>query len=158
LVCPGNCLIDDKLDLFQKMINKFFNTVTFRILILLIFTPIILTLTSACFAQENQSKTYLYTEVDELPVFGKSKDDLFNYIFSKLNWPKHFDGSGEVVISLIINEEGEIHNVIVVKNLCDECDKEAKTIIENMPSWKPGEIDGKPVKVKIYIPIMFVLK
>jgi len=113
---------------------------------------------SNTYGQETTDKIYLYFEVDELPIFGTSNDQLFSFIYNNLTWPKMFDGEGEVIISFIVDVEGKITKLNIVKSLCSECDEQVKEIFQNMPTWKPGMKNGNQVNVKMYVPVRFILR
>ncbi|RKY93465.1 MAG: hypothetical protein DRQ13_09425 [Ignavibacteriae bacterium] len=127
-------------------------------MVLIVTLAFNLSLQPITLGQENDDKIYLYFEVDELPVFGESNDQIFSYIYDKLTWSKIFDGSGEVIVSFIVDRQGKVNNVKIVKYLCSDCDEQVKEIIKNMPDWKPGKENGKNVNVKMYLPVKFVLK
>ena len=130
--------------------------ISFSFLLLIGFY--IISFPSTSVGQTKNSKTYLYLEVDKLPSFGQNKADIFQYINSKLTWPKGFDGDGSVIVSFVVDKEGKVKNVTIIRRLCDDCDKEAKEIIQTMPTWKPGIKNGRPVNVRMYLPVKFMLK
>jgi TonB family protein len=87
-----------------------------------------------------------------------------NYNFFKLCQKVHYPESaknkkiqGKVVIEFIINKEGEIPNIEVLKSIEKNIDIEAKSLIANIKKLEPGKINGKPVNVKFAIPINFVM-
>ena len=64
---------------------------------------------------------------------------------------------GKVYVRLIIDERGKIANSKVIKGIDLECDYEAVRVLELMPRWQPALIDGKAVKSKAIVPIVFQL-
>ena len=64
---------------------------------------------------------------------------------------------GTVILKFIVNEDGEITNVEVVKGIAGGCNDEASWVITNMPKWSPGIKDDKKVKVPYYMPVQFRL-
>ncbi len=65
---------------------------------------------------------------------------------------------GSVYCGCIIEKDGSISTVDVVRSIEKYCDAEAVRVIKRMPNWKAGEINGKPVRVYTIIPISFILK
>lgn len=65
---------------------------------------------------------------------------------------------GKVYVRFIVDKEGEISDVTVIRKSpdCPECDAEAKRVIRRMPKWTPGKKNGKPVKTYFNIPVSFM--
>jgi protein TonB len=66
--------------------------------------------------------------------------------------------SGKVVINFIIDEEGKIIQTKILKHVAGGCDEEALRVIKLMPKWKPGIMQGKPVKVSFNQVITFQIQ
>ena len=64
---------------------------------------------------------------------------------------------GQVTIEFTIDPKGNVINAQVVKSVSAKLDKEALRIIESMPQWKPGMQRGRPVAVRMSVPIDFVI-
>jgi len=96
-------------------------------------------------------------EVDALPVLEHEKG--FNdYIYTNLKWPNQFDGEGQVLISFVVNLDGNTDKIKIERGLCPSCDEEVIRVLKSLPKWKPGEKEGKKVDVKFYLPIEFKLQ
>jgi len=65
---------------------------------------------------------------------------------------------GKVIVSFIVEEDGSIGHIRVLRSVWDDIDAEAVRIISKLPKWNPGLQDGKPVKVVYSIPISFSIK
>lgn len=65
--------------------------------------------------------------------------------------------SGRVYVQFIVEKDGSISNIEVVKGIGGGCDEEAVRVLGNAPAWKPGKQRGRPVKVKMTIPIFFTI-
>lgn len=65
---------------------------------------------------------------------------------------------GRVVCSFVVEKDGSITNVEVVKPVDPSLNKEALRVVSMMPKWKPGMQDGKPVRVKYTVPVSFFLQ
>jgi len=62
---------------------------------------------------------------------------------------------GKVYVEFVIENDGSVTNIKIYKGLDEECNKEAIRLIEQMPKWKPGELQGHPVREKVKVPISF---
>lgn len=64
---------------------------------------------------------------------------------------------GKCYIQFVIDVDGSITNVELLRGFDEECDAEALRVVNLMPKWKPGKKDGKPVRVNYLIPVAFKL-
>jgi len=64
---------------------------------------------------------------------------------------------GEVMVSFVVSEEGEITKAQVVKGFDKACEAEALRVVKKMPKWTPGVQEGKEVAVSMSLPIRFSL-
>lgn len=64
---------------------------------------------------------------------------------------------GKVFVAFIVNEQGGIEDVRVIKSLDPEIDAEAVRLVQEMPTWIPGKVKGKPVACRYNLPINFSL-
>ena len=64
---------------------------------------------------------------------------------------------GRVFVSFVIEKDGSVSNVKVLRGIGGGCDEEAARVISSMPKWKPGKQKGEFVRVSYQIPIMFKL-
>lgn len=109
--------------------------------------------------QENiSSKVYQYFEVDQLPKFTYKDKNIADYIWNKISWPQNLDIQGEVIVSYIVNENGKVEDIKIVKSLCTVCDELVKDVFKDIPDFKPGILNFNSVKVRMFFPIKFVLK
>lgn len=111
---------------------------------------------STIYAQSNE-KTYLHFELDEQPQFGQSKNDLTEYIYRNLKWPKGSDGTGEVIVSFIVTKIGKVEKVKLIKSLGSLFDEAALKVFQDMPNWQPGKLDNEYVNVRLFFPVKFIL-
>lgn len=106
-------------------------------------------------ASNGDSPIFMY--VEQMPDF---RGDLTKYIDTSLRYPEQAlkDGvEGRVIIKFVVNEDGSISDISIVRGVSKECDAEAARVIKGMPHWKPGMQNGKAVKVFFTIPIIFRL-
>jgi len=99
---------------------------------------------------------------ESLPEFIGGQEELFRYLSEHVHYPKSAADNrieGRVVCQFIVSEDGTINNITILQSSGDlSLDREAKRVIKEMPRWKPGQLDGKPIRVKYHIPVNFKLK
>jgi len=101
-------------------------------------------------------KTYL--KVEEMPYFPGGEKALKKYISKNLSYPKQEKESkvsGKVYVSFIIEKDGSITDIKVLRGLKYYFDKEAIRLVRNMPNWIPGIQSGEKAKVQYVLPIEF---
>ncbi len=99
----------------------------------------------------------IYSQVEQMPVTGYP---LYNYLQENVNYPEEArrkNIEGRVLVKFVVNEDGHISDCSVIKGIGGGCDQEALRVIAAMPPWKPGMLNGKPVKVYFTQPISFRL-
>ncbi|MEF9923294.1 MAG: energy transducer TonB [Muribaculaceae bacterium] len=103
---------------------------------------------------------YEYDSVDEQPQFPGGERGLTNFINRIREYPYSAYArkiEGRVLCSFIINPDGSISNIRVIKGVESTLNKEALRIITSMPNWKAGKIDHENVPVHCILPIAFRL-
>ena len=95
-----------------------------------------------------------------MPEFPGGEEELIRYLAQNIQYPKQaLDGNteGRVLIGFVVNKEGDIDDVKVLRSIGDGCDEEAVRVIHKMPKWKPGKNNGKLVNVFYNLPVTFQL-
>lgn len=103
----------------------------------------------------------VYSTVQIEPTFPGGFGKWNQYLKDNLKYPATALQSGihgNVFLSFIVEEDGSISNVKIVRGLSPEIDTEAVRILSNSPKWNPGIQDGKPVRVQYLVPINFSLQ
>ena len=99
--------------------------------------------------------------VEQMPQFPGGDIELMKFLSENVKYPEaalKAGTQGRVVATFIVEADGSITNVKVVKKVSDEIDAEAVRVIKAMPKWKPGMQNGKVVRVKYTIPVSFRLR
>jgi len=102
----------------------------------------------------------IFTIVEDQPEFPGGNDSLKAYIKRNIQYPKEAlekGIEGTVFVTFIVEKDGSVSGVQVLRGIGKGCDKEAMRVIRNMPRWKPGYQRGNPVRVKYHVPIRFKL-
>ena len=110
---------------------------------------------------EDEIADKIYTVVDQQPEFAGGMAALGQYLQKNLRYPteaQRANVAGRVFVSFVVNTDGKIRDVRVLKGLGFGTNEEAVRVIESMPLWKPGRHLGRPVRVKYNLPINFTLE
>ena len=102
----------------------------------------------------------VYQIVEEMPKFPGGEKALMDYVSNNVKYPeeaKNKNIAGRVFVSFVVEKDGSIGEVKVLRGIGGGCDEEAVRVIKGMPKWKPGMQKGKPVRVSYQIPIYFKL-
>ena len=98
--------------------------------------------------------------VEQMPSFPGGMKALMNYLQENIKYPKDAQDAkkeGRVIANFIVEKDGSISNVKIVRSIFPSLDAEAERIITGMPKWIPGMQNGENVRVKYTIPISFSL-
>lgn len=109
----------------------------------------------------NYVQDSVYTVVEQNPVFPGGVKALYRFIEETMEYPAAAGRAGvqgKVFLTFVVNADGSIQDIKVLKGLGFGTDEEAIRIMKNTPRWKPGQkADGEKVRVKYNLPIPFVL-
>lgn len=100
------------------------------------------------------------TIAEVMPEYPGGKDALFAYIGTNLKYPEQAveEGiEGVVFVTFVVEADGRITGVTVLRGMGGALDKEAVRVVSGMPNWMPGKQNGKVVRVKYNLPIRFML-
>ena len=103
----------------------------------------------------------LFVLVEQQPQYPGGMDALRIFLTKNLNYPPSAANagvSGRVFVSFVVNTDGSLADVQVLKGIGFGCDEEAVRVIQTMPRWKPGKQSGRAVRVKYNLPIAFTLE
>ena len=96
-----------------------------------------------------------------MPEYPGGIQALFEYLQQNVKYPedaKNQKVEGRVIATFVVETDGTINNVEVVKPAFPSLDAEAVRVLSAMPKWTPGMQSGKVVRVKYTVPINFNLK
>lgn len=106
-------------------------------------------------------KNGVYQICEQMPEFPGGVEALMDFVAKNVVYPQEAmdkEISGRVYVSFVIEKDGSVNEVKVMKGIGGGCDDEAVRVIKAMPKWKPGKQDGKPVRVSYMMPITFKLQ
>lgn len=99
-----------------------------------------------------------YTTADILPSFYGGKIELSKYLSKNIKYPvkaMENNESGKVTVRFVVEKNGKISRAHVIKSASELLDNEAIRVVNSMPAWVPGEVDGKKVAVIQVLPFTF---
>ena len=105
-----------------------------------------------------------YNECDQPPMFLNSYDPgkfLKEWVYQYLKYPESAvrDGiQGRVTVDFVIEKDGKVTDVRVVKGVSEELNAEAVKVVSASPKWRPGRVNGNKVRTSLSIPVEFKLE
>lgn len=103
----------------------------------------------------------VFDVVEEMPSFPGGASGLMAYLGQNIKYPVVAEENGiqgRVIVTFVVERDGSITDVKVVKSVDPSLDKEAVRVIKIMPRWKPGKQNGAAVRVKYTTPVTFRLQ
>ena len=103
----------------------------------------------------------IFEVVEHMPEFtGGGMPALMEYLSKNIKYPeaamkKGIQGRG--IVQFVVEKDGSITNVKILRGVDPELDKEAVRVVSAMPKWKPGTQRGEAVRVRFTVPVMFRL-
>ena len=110
---------------------------------------------------QSESSTKVYDAVDEMPSFPGGLNGLMTFLAQNMVYPvtaQENGVQGRVIVSFVVETDGSITDVKVARSVDPSLDREAMRVVKAMPKWTPGKKDGKPVRVKYTVPVVFRLQ
>lgn len=110
-------------------------------------------------SDENDSDKPVFI-CEDMPEFPGGDEALKKYIADNIIYPeqaKKANIQGTVFMRYIVDENGNVSNVEVLRGVDPLLDNEAIRVVKSIPTWKPGMQSGKPIKVQMSVPVKFVL-
>lgn len=108
-----------------------------------------------------QTNDEVYEIAEKNPSFPGGEQELNKYLASKMIYPKAAQEVGEqgrVIIQFVVNADGSLSDIRVSRSVSPALDAEALRIVQQMPRWIPGQKNGKNVRVRFSLPIIFRLR
>src|SRR5690606_29104921 len=103
----------------------------------------------------------IFTAVEQNPEFPGGPAEMYKYLSKNIRYPgaaSRANIQGRVFLQFVVNTDGSITDVEVVKGVGFGCDEEAVRVVKSMPKWKPGRQSGRAVRVKYTLPVNFQLE
>lgn len=107
-----------------------------------------------------EEKTYEMFDIQKPPSFPGGEAELMKFLNKNIEYPalaKENNIQGVAVLTFVVNKDGSVSDVAIVKEIGGGCGKEAVRVVKMMPKWSAGEANGHPVKVRFTLPVRFRL-
>lgn len=111
-------------------------------------------------APEEENVDEVFTIVEDQPEFPGGMQAFFKYVSENMVYPsqaRRMGIEGRVYVQFVVDKDGKVTEVKAVKGIGAGCDEEAERVLRESPSFKPGKQRGRPVKVRMVLPIIFKL-
>lgn len=102
-----------------------------------------------------------FQSVEQPPQFPGGDVELMKYLNGNIKYPAVAAENGiqgQVVLRFVVDKDGNISNIEVLKTLDASCDREAIRVVKSMPRWIPGKQNGRNVPVYFTLPVRFKLQ
>nr|WP_294725886.1 energy transducer TonB [Prevotella sp.] len=103
----------------------------------------------------------VFDVVEEMPHFPGGPAALQAFLSSNTKYPvvaQENGVQGRVIVSFVVERDGSITDVKVVRSVDPSLDREATRVVKSMPRWSPGKQNGSAVRVKYTVPVVFRLQ
>jgi protein TonB len=114
--------------------------------------------TTAVAEEEETNEIFQVVENQPAPVGGY--EAFYKYIGKNIKYPdqaRRMGVEGKVFVQFVVDKDGSITDVQVLKGIGSGCDEEAIRVVKSAPKWTPGKQRGRPVRVRMSVPIAFKL-
>ena len=111
--------------------------------------------------EEEIVEAEIFKVVEEMPEFPGGAAKMMEYIQKNMKYPmmaRESDIQGRVFVNFVVEPDGSITNVTVMRGIGGGCDEEALRVVQSMPNWKPGKQRGSAVRCSFTVPIIFKLQ
>ena len=110
--------------------------------------------------EKSANKEPVFTVVEKMPTFPGGDDARIAFMIQNIKYPEQAAKKGiqgRVFVTFVIEADGSITDVKVLRGFDKSCDQEAVRVIKLMPKWNPGMQNGKAVRTQFNLPINFKL-
>jgi periplasmic protein TonB len=110
---------------------------------------------------QQEAPREIFTVVEEQPGYPGGDEARIKYLQDNIKYPdeaKELGVQGKVFVTFVVEIDGSISDVRVLRGIGAGCDEEAVRVVRNMPKWVPGKQRGVPVRVQFNLPIKFTLQ
>ena len=111
--------------------------------------------------EEEVVEAEVFTIVEEMPSYPGGDAKMYEYLGKNIKYPQIARESsiqGRVFVNFVVEPDGSVSNVKVLRGIGGGCDEEAMRVVKTMPKWKPGKQRGKAVRVSYMLPVNFKLQ
>lgn len=103
----------------------------------------------------------IFVAVEQQAEFPGGQAAMMKWLGNNIRYPESAqqnDIQGKVIVKFVVEKDGSIGNVVVVKGVDKDLDREAVRVVKKMPKWQPGKNNGVPVRSYFNLPVTFRLQ
>lgn len=111
--------------------------------------------------EESAEEVQIFMVVESMPEFPGGEPALYKFLAENIKYPQMAKESGiqgRVFVTFVVERDGRVTDVRVLRGIGGGCDEEAIRVVQNMPKWTPGKQRGKAVRVQYNLPVKFTLQ
>ncbi len=111
--------------------------------------------------EEEVAEMEIFTVVESMPGYPGGDAARMKFLQENIKYPQMARESGiqgTVYVTFVVETDGSVTDVRVLRGIGGGCDEEAIRVINMMPNWVAGKQRGKPVRVQFNMPIKFTLQ
>ncbi|MFZ4401251.1 MAG: energy transducer TonB [Bacteroidales bacterium] len=130
-------------------------------LTLAIFLFVLYSSDNKLFSQENKKADEILNIVEISPEFPGGDEARNSFLVNNIVYPRKARKKGVegiVYATFVVEKDGKISDVRILKGIGCQCDEEVIRVIKLMPVWKPGKQNGDAVRVQFNLPVKFTLR
>ena len=112
-------------------------------------------------APKEEVTNKVFDVVEVMPSYPGGQGALLSYLSTHVKYPvvaQENSVQGRVTVSFVVERDGSITDVHVVRSVDPSLDREAARVVSSMPNWQPGKQNGSAVRVKFNVPVQFKLQ
>ena len=109
---------------------------------------------------QTKKNDMVFDVVEVMPQYPGGQIAMLKYLMENIKYPEQAMKKGiqgRVAVSFIVEKDGSISDVKPILSVHPLLNKEAVRVVKSMPKWSPGKQNGKPVRVRFNVPVMFKL-
>lgn len=103
----------------------------------------------------------VYQIADNMPEFPRGMTACLQYLARNIKYPviaQKEGAQGKVIVQMVIEKDGSVDHVSIVRSITPELDAEAARVVKSMPKWKPATVKDKAVRCRYTVPVTFKLQ
>jgi protein TonB len=111
--------------------------------------------------EEAAEEAQIFMVVESMPVYPGGEAALYAFLAENIKYPQMAKESGiqgRVFVTFVVERDGSVTDVRVLRGIGGGCDEEAIRVVQSMPRWTPGKQRGKSVRVQYNLPVKFTLQ
>ncbi|MCL2028056.1 MAG: TonB family protein [Bacteroidales bacterium] len=111
-------------------------------------------------AEDEEEEHVIFQVVEDAPGYPGGEEERMRFLRDNIRYPaiaRESGIQGTIFITFVVERDGSITDVKIVRGIGGGCDEEAIRVVQNMPRWVPGKQRGRAVRVQFMMPIRFTL-